>query len=47
MPTVVEMRCIWDSLKPEMQAVFADTESAQDAATKAQSAATTCISQLE
>jgi arabinogalactan oligomer/maltooligosaccharide transport system substrate-binding protein len=47
MPTVVEMRCVWDSLKPEMQAVFADTESAQDAATKAQSAATTCISQLE
>ncbi len=47
MPTVVEMRCVWDSLKPEMQAVFADQESAQDAATKSQTGAETCISQLE
>ncbi len=47
MPTVVEMRCVWDSLKPEMQAVFANTETAADAAAKSQTAATTCISQLQ
>jgi arabinogalactan oligomer/maltooligosaccharide transport system substrate-binding protein len=47
MPTVVEMRCVWDSLKPEMQAVFADTESAADAAKNAQDATVTCISQLD
>ena len=47
MPTVVEMRCVWDSLKPEMQAVFANTETAADAAAKSQTAAETCISQLQ
>ncbi len=47
MPTVIEMRCVWDSWKPEMQAVFADTESAADAAAKSQSAAESCIAALE
>ena len=47
MPTVIEMRCVWDSWKPEMQAVFADTESAADAAAKSQSAAEACIAALE
>lgn len=43
MPTVLEMRCVWDGLKPEMQAVFNDTKSAADAAAAAQTAAETCI----
>jgi arabinogalactan oligomer/maltooligosaccharide transport system substrate-binding protein len=47
MPTVIEMRCVWDSWKPEMQAVFADTESPADAAAKSQSAAESCIAALE
>lgn len=47
MPTVVQMRCVWDSLKPEMQAVFADSEAAADAAKKAQDAAVACIAALE
>jgi len=47
MPTVLEMRCNWDSMKPEMQAVLADTKSAEDAATAMQSAAETCVKSLE
>jgi len=47
MPTVVQMRCVWDSLKPEMQAVFADTEAAADAAKKSQDAAVACIAALQ
>lgn len=43
MPTVLEMRCVWDALKPEMQAVFNDTKSATDAAAAAQAAAVACI----
>ncbi len=43
MPTVLEMRCVWDALKPEMQAVFNNTKSAADAAAAAQSAAEACI----
>jgi maltose-binding protein MalE len=47
MPVVLEMRCNWDSLKPEMQAVLADQESAEDAAAKAQSAAEKCVADLQ
>ena len=47
MPTVTQMRCVWDSLKPEMQAVFAGSESAADAASKSQTAAETCVAGLE
>lgn len=47
MPTVLEMRCNWDAMKPEMQAVLADQESAEDAATAMQSAADTCITTLD
>ena len=47
MPTVTEMRCVWDSLKPEMQAVFAGTEKADVAAKNSQAAAVTCIAALE
>ncbi|HIP95719.1 MAG TPA: extracellular solute-binding protein [Anaerolineae bacterium] len=47
MPTVVEMRCNWDAMKPEMQAVLADTKSPEDAAAAMQSAAEACITALE
>jgi arabinogalactan oligomer/maltooligosaccharide transport system substrate-binding protein len=47
MPTVLEMRCNWDGMKPEMQAVLADTKSAEDAAAAMQEAAVACIETLE
>ena len=47
MPTVSEMRCNWDAMKPEMQAVLAGTETPADAAAAMQSAAEACIANLE
>ena len=47
MPTVLEMRCNWDSMKPEMLAVLADTKSPEDAAKLMQSSADSCIKTLE
>jgi arabinogalactan oligomer/maltooligosaccharide transport system substrate-binding protein len=47
MPTVLEMRCIWDSWKPEMQAVLSDSKTPQDAMTAAQTAAVSCVENLE
>lgn len=47
MPTVLEMRCNWDSMKPEMLAVLADTKSPEDAAKLMQSSAESCIKSLE
>jgi len=47
MPVVLEMRGVWDGLKPEMQAVLANTKPAADAAAAAQTAAETCIKTLE
>lgn len=47
MPTVSEMRCNWDGMKPEMQAVLADTKSPEDAVAAMQAAAETCIAGLE
>ncbi|MBA7625749.1 Maltose/maltodextrin-binding periplasmic protein [subsurface metagenome] len=47
MPTVLEMRCNWDSMKPEMLAVLADTKSPEDAAKLMQSGAESCIKSLE
>lgn len=47
MPAVLEMRCNWDSMKPEMQAVLADTKSAEDAAEAMQAAAEVCVQTLE
>jgi len=47
MPTVLEMRCNWDAMKPELQAVLAGTVSPADAAKNMQAAADTCIKQLE
>ncbi|GFP41293.1 arabinogalactan oligomer / maltooligosaccharide transport system substrate-binding protein [Candidatus Hakubella thermalkaliphila] len=47
MPTVLEMRCNWDAMKPEMLAVLADTKTPEDAAKAMQSAAEACIKALE
>jgi len=47
MPTVSEMRCNWDGMKPEMQAVLADTKAPEDAAAAMQAAAETCVATLE
>ena len=47
MPTVLEMRCNWDAMKPEMQAVLADTKTPEDAAAAMQAAADACIKALE
>jgi arabinogalactan oligomer/maltooligosaccharide transport system substrate-binding protein len=47
MPTVTEMRCNWDGMKPEMQAVLADTKAPEDAAAAMQAAAETCIAGLD
>jgi len=47
MPSVLEMRCNWDSMKPEMLAVLAGTKAPEQAAADMQTAAETCVSQLE
>ncbi len=47
MPTVVEMRCVWDAIKPEQTLVFAGSETPTDAAAAMQAAAEACILQLE
>jgi arabinogalactan oligomer/maltooligosaccharide transport system substrate-binding protein len=46
-PTVLEMRCNWDSMKPEMQAVLADSEMPADAAARMQSSSENCMATLE
>jgi arabinogalactan oligomer/maltooligosaccharide transport system substrate-binding protein len=47
MPTVLEMRCVWDGIKPELLPVYAGTETAEVGAANAQAAALTCIAGLE
>lgn len=47
MPTVAEMRCVWDSWKPEMQAVLAGSKSPEDGAAAAQTAAEACVLTLQ
>lgn len=46
-PTVSEMRCNWDAITPEMQAVLAGNKSPEEAAADMQRAAETCIENLE
>jgi arabinogalactan oligomer/maltooligosaccharide transport system substrate-binding protein len=47
MPTVLEMRCVWDGIKPELLPTYAGTQAADTAAANAQAAAETCIAGLE
>lgn len=46
MPTQVEMRAVWDAMKPEMNAVLANTETPADAIAKMQQAAVTGIQNM-
>jgi len=47
MPTVSQMRCNWDGMKPEMGAVLAKSKSPEDAAKAMQAAAVDCIAKLK
>jgi arabinogalactan oligomer / maltooligosaccharide transport system substrate-binding protein len=47
MPVVMEMRCNWDAMKPEMNKVLADQESAEDAVKAMQAAAEACVKGLQ
>jgi len=47
MPTVLEMRCVWDGIKPELLPAYNGDETAEVAAANAQAAAETCIAGLE
>jgi arabinogalactan oligomer/maltooligosaccharide transport system substrate-binding protein len=47
MPTVPEMRCVWDSLRPNLEAVMADSATPEDAAAASQTAAEQCVADLE
>jgi arabinogalactan oligomer / maltooligosaccharide transport system substrate-binding protein len=47
MPSVLEMRCNWDAMKPELNAVLAGTKSAADAAKAMQAAAVSCIKTIK
>jgi arabinogalactan oligomer/maltooligosaccharide transport system substrate-binding protein len=47
MPSVIEMRANWDAMKPEMNAVFAGTKSAADAAKAMQDAAVAAIKTMK
>ena len=47
MPSVIEMRANWDAMKPEMNAVFAGSKSAADAAKAMQDAAVAAIKTMK
>jgi len=47
MPSVIEMRANWDAMKPEMNAVFAGSKSAADAAKAMQAAAVAAIKTMQ
>ena len=46
MPSVVEMRAVWDAMKPEMNAVLADQKTPEEAAAAMQGAAEAGIEAL-
>jgi arabinogalactan oligomer / maltooligosaccharide transport system substrate-binding protein len=43
MPEILEMRCVWDAMKPEMIAVLSNTTTPEDAASNMQGAVEACI----
>ncbi len=47
MPVVLEMRCNWDAMKPELNAVMAGQKSPEDAAVAMQQAAESCVKTLK
>lgn len=47
MPPQAQMRCVWDALRPNMQAVMADTMKPADAAAASQTAAAKCVAEMK
>ncbi len=47
MPPQAEMRCVWDSLRPNLEAVMGDAATPEEAAAAAQTAADQCVADLE
>lgn len=47
MPIVLEMRCNWDAMKPELNAVMAGQKTPEDAAVAMQQAADACVKTLK
>ena len=47
MPTVPEMRCVWDAIRPNQEAVMADAATPEDAAKAIQEAAEKCIAEMK
>lgn len=47
MPIVLQMRCNWDAMKPELNAVMADKKSPEDAAVDMQKAAEACVQTIK
>jgi arabinogalactan oligomer/maltooligosaccharide transport system substrate-binding protein len=46
MPTVPQMRCIWDAIRPQLEGVMADSVTPEDAAAEMQTSAEICIEDL-
>lgn len=46
MPTVPEMRCVWDGIRPQLEGVMADSVTPEDAAAEAQAAAEICVQDI-
>jgi arabinogalactan oligomer / maltooligosaccharide transport system substrate-binding protein len=47
MPANVELRCMWDAVRPQLEGVMADTTAPADAAAAAQVSAEQCVATLE
>lgn len=47
MPVVMEMRCNWDAMKPELNAVMSDAKTPEEAALAMQAAADACVKTFE
>lgn len=47
MPANIELRCMWDAVRPQLEGVMADTTTAEDAAAAAQASAEQCVATLE
>jgi arabinogalactan oligomer/maltooligosaccharide transport system substrate-binding protein len=46
MPANIELRCMWDAVRPSLEGVESDSLSAADATTEAQDAAESCVQDL-
>lgn len=47
MPANIELRCMWDSVRPSLEGVMANTTTPEDAAALAQEAGDLCVEDLE